>query len=967
MQNRSKSRVKVINIGLHLNVRPSLSGIALQRVLDTDNSIKITNNIQKQNRYAWKECMRKKIKLVITSFVVMLIANLCLADDGVQDTGISPGGEVESSESIRQNIEIVIQEREKRLEQLLEEYRQSLTLADQRKSQLSEVADRVQAEKAAWKKIHDDILYAFEDESFLPGSQNFRVLRKEVRDRIAASNLRVSSKQAFWDYYLAGEFEITVNDAEVNLNERDNDPQQIKALIAQIHQLQSQFQNISKTIKDREQSQILTNIQWENTYRQELFSIRGLLVHEIIQGNAFALNNMDPLLIELNSLAATTRYYIWREQWLKDYKAKTKRLLTFSVIRQIFKLVLLAFLIYWLFKNRKKILTNIQSWAIKNLKGTRFFKTSLIVTQLFKELYVFLIILLVGELCINILVRLGFGYAAILKPSLHYIIIFLLVNGVINFLSPRISQRELRQSRNAQEVSAMETVFELLPKLYLGYWLIVSIANSLISASLQESLLYFYLSKLIAFVFLVALFVCIALDRERWRMINIKATHSKFWNSLTERSQGRVWEPLVLLAGGGLGVYRVAWHFLMEQLNEMEMTKRFQAMISRAILERQYRKSTLVLDQSWFPQPYWEAFDFLNPAQKQWYVTRDDAEQTLADYFEDWKKHQVGQRILLCGDRGIGKSEIISQFLRANALQAKSASLMNGDTDVEKICQRLSKTILDKKLVDGAQLVEELKQMPPSVITLENIENSMLRKVGGFDGFAFLLDVLLQTSEKHFWILTCTSYAWTIVKQAVIGSQSFTDVLNIKGMDEELLKKMLLNRHFDTNPKAPDFSHLNLSQEKKAHYLEQKRSLSEQEIEEKNTALYFRILWDYTKGNPRQALYFWKSSLVWDNGNTKVHLFEVPEQRVLEGLQDTTLMLLAALIEHNGLNLDGLASVMNTSDIMVRRRIQELAPYNMVFSLTQDGRTSWHVESFWSRAVENYLEKRQFLFRGQKL
>lgn len=921
--------------------------------------------------------MRKKLEFLL--FIgVFIFANCAISDaeekissDNSSLEASSPASNQtitdEGNEPLRQNVEVVMLEREKRLEQHLTEYQQQLELVKQHQETLSVANEKMPEYKNAWKKIHGDILYALEDETFLPGSQNFRALRKEIRDRIAASNQRVANLRAFSEFYVGAAVFLPEREKNVTINERENDPEQIKALITHIKQVESQYEQLLKGIKVQEQTLILKSIQWENQYRQELFGIRGLLVREIIHGNAFAFNNMDPLLIELGSIAAETKYYFWREQWLKDYNAKNKRLLTFSSVRQVFKLLLLAFIIFWLFKNRKTVLNNIQNWTIKNLKGTRFFKSALIATQLLKELYLFLIILLVGELCINILVRLGFTYVAILKPSLHYIIIFLLLNGVINFLSPRISQRELRQSRNAQEVSAMETVFELLPKLYLWYWLLVSVMTSLITVSLQESLLGFYLSKIIALVFLIALFLCISFDIERWRIINSKATHSRFWSGLTEKSRSKIWEPLVLLAGGGIGVYRVAWYFLMEQLNEMEMTKRFQAMISRAILERQYRKSTLVLNQSWFPQPYWDAFNFLTPALTQWYVARNDAEEALTEYYEDWKKQQVGQRILLCGDRGIGKSEIIAQFVRVNNLQVKSSILINGDTNPEKVCLRLSKSILDKELVDGELLVDELNRLPPSVITLENIENTMLRKVGGFEGFAFVLDVLLQTSEKHFWVLTCTSYAWTIVKQAVVGSQSFTDVLNIRGMDEGLLKAMLMNRHSDTSSKAPDFSQLNLSQDKKGVYLGHKKTMSDQEMEEKNTALYFRILWDYTKGNPRQALYFWKSSLSWDGGHTKVHLFEVPEQRVLEGLQDTTLMLLAALIEHNGLSLEGLATVMNMSEITVRRRIQELAPYNMVFSLLQDGRTSWHVESFWARAVENYLEKRQFLFRGQKI
>jgi predicted HTH transcriptional regulator len=114
-------------------------------------------------------------------------------------------------------------------------------------------------------------------------------------------------------------------------------------------------------------------------------------------------------------------------------------------------------------------------------------------------------------------------------------------------------------------------------------------------------------------------------------------------------------------------------------------------------------------------------------------------------------------------------------------------------------------------------------------------------------------------------------------------------------------------------------------------------------------------------------LYYWKASLFLHQEKLSIKLFDVPEQRVLENLADVTLMTLAALIEHNGLTLKGLTQVLNDDEDNVRRRIEELVPHGIVFSFDEGERAGWHVESFWTRAVENYLLKRQFLFKGHQL
>ena len=77
-------------------------------------------------------------------------------------------------------------------------------------------------------------------------------------------------------------------------------------------------------------------------------------------------------------------------------------------------------------------------------------------------------------------------------------------------------------------------------------------------------------------------------------------------------------------------------------------------------------------------------------------------------------------------------------------------------------------------------------------------------------------------------------------------------------------------------------------------------------------------------------------------------------------------MMLSALVEHNGLTIEGLASVLNEPAVNVRRWIEEVMPYGIVYTFGKVNSETygWHIESFWISAVETYLEKRQLLFRG---
>ncbi len=903
------------------------------------------------------------LKLTKT-FVCFAILMLCLCATTQSKEVGQPNQAFIWENSIEANS--LSREKALRLAELLSKVEDSI-LHSENYSRALETADkRITDDKKSWQKLKEAIQFALEDEGFVPGSQNFTALRGEIADRIAKSNQRVLSQQNFLNYYV-GHDNRTWDFIESIPSVRDSDSTEIKYLIQQISIKEQLLKKLDQALQEKRNSITITSLVWERQYRDELFQSRGLLIDEVIAGSAFALNNLAPISLELGSLISGVKFYLWGKVSERSASTNKKRLLTFNIIRDTFKLLVLGIVIVVLIRSRKQIFDKTKQWIVSRFRQYQYFKWLIAAVELARDLFLFFILFLAGELVIKTLVRVGLDFATQLTPVLHLVIIYFLAVGVTNFVSPRLSQREQRGAKHKQEVLAMEAVFKLVPKLYLLYWLITGILHNVLSESLSQSLLEFYANQLISVLFLGILLLFIRTDRDDWRLVNTKATHSVFWQTFSTKAEGRYWEPIVLLVGGGIGVYRVAWRFLIEQLTEVEMGKRFQAMLSRAMLERQYRKSMRAIDQSWLPERYWQNFSFRTPAETAWYVQREEAQSVLDEVFAQWHSQGDGRRILLCGDRGIGKTELIRHLCEKNQIKPLSVKLAVGQADSASLCQQLSQSLLAEDIKNGDDIVDAINALPPSVICLENLENAMLRKVSGFDGFAFVIDFLLQTSQRHFWLCTCTSFAWTIAKQAVAGSSCFTDFVFVSGMSEQELRKLILTRHFAHYERAPDFSHLSTAAPNDRYRRSVKKVWTDKEQEEKNTELYFRILWDYTRGNPRQALYFWKSSLQWADGVVTVHLFEVPEQKVLENLTDSTLMLLAALIEHNGLTQNGIAEIMNTSQSNIRRRLEELAPYNMLYRYPDNDNPGWHVESFWSRAVENYLEKRQFLFRGQNL
>ncbi len=853
-------------------------------------------------------------------------------------------------------------EREKRLLSILLEMEKNLEWIAQQRAVVAKAQSSLSDAAQQWLQTKTAIENALEDENFLPGTQNFSAYRTSLAERLQTSNDWVRSQESFIRAIFGSEYQVEWPYALLSVQLRDGDSEALRALVDAIQQKRVVLHTEQDQVQ-RQRAELITQwIDWQRQYRQQLITLRSELISEVINSSTYALNSTLPLKLELSTLSAGSAFYLWREDFKRSNQYRSRKAFTFNMLNDFVKGLLVTAFLVWLLYRRKNVLNRLQTWLRAPSLPLKWRRVTMAVYDLCHYLYVFVIVIILGHLLISLMVQSGFQAANLLSPLLNHVLIFFLLFGFVNFLSPLLSQRSYRQKRALEEVQAMEKIFEFFPKVYLYYWLISGSVSLLLLQVLQRNLLDFYFANVLVLLFFSGLFIAVWWDRKNWRLINNIASQSALWKRITEKAQGKFWEPAVLVVGGGLGVYRVAWRVLSERFIEHELTRRFQAMVSRALLERQYRRSAARVNPGWFPEKYWRAFHFQTPAVDDWYVSREESEQILENFYRAWQEEEEFARILLCGDRGIGKSEIIAKFARSRDVPVLHTQLLAGDQDVAEVCARFGLDLFNDANLNAAELIEKLTALPPQILCIENLENCMLRRVGGFDTFAFVNDFILEASTRHFCLATCTSHAWSITRRALVGIDNFSETPFVKGMTEKQLKAMLLNRHRSSTEHSPDFSHLNLTENKT--YFD--RHLADKESNNKGEELYFRILWDYTRGNPRQALYYWKASLNWKGDHSSVRLFEVPEQKVLENLPDNTLMLLAALIEHNGLDEQSLAQVMNVSTTNIRRRIEELRPYGIVYLQSVDqGKNAWHIESFWTRAVEGYLEKRQFLFRGE--
>ena len=837
---------------------------------------------------------------------------------------------------------------------ILEQQKQSLAQA---KVRLGEIQRAFVDSFALWKSLESDIYKAVE-----AANNDYLQYRPRIRQLLRESNERVKRRDTFEKYALGDVASQQIVSDVGEVVARTGDGEDVKKLVQDIYEASINLATSYELFLQEREALLVKQITWEKDYRHNLLAARGRIISRL-KTSEIDIDGGEPLLQEGRTIVYSLRFMLWSFKPLyvnSNSSDKRSVIQAFYDYANLFKvLVFVAIATLLLVKKQfliDKIRIYVQRWFGKRSSYVRN-----MTMELAQGLYVFFVLLLLGNLIIQFGVELGFSFLANLKPLLMTVLYFFLGWGFVDFLRPIISQRRFRNAASLNEVKAMEVIFEAIPKLVLLYFLISTLSAEIFYLWLNESFISDMFTGFYRAVLLIALLWLVWKQREQWRLVADKAVDSPGLDRILVQSVNKIWEPLVLLFAGGVGVYLVTWRLLKARISELEFARSFQAMVSRALLERRRRNSTVRVLQERFPDGYLDDFNYETRAHPDWHVERRDALERLREAHERWMRDKQGTTVLLVGDRGVGKSELVYQFFRAEKVEAIECKLKPGDSCLDDVLATLSQALFQSAPLSLDEFNTKLKRLPPSVILLENLENAILRQIDGFDAFASIVDSIMATSGQHLWLVTFTTYAWTIAKRAVPGADCFSQYIYLHGMNEDEIKQLILRRHARNHVLKLNFSNLSLE-----NVPRRRKNLSQQETEERRQNLYFRILWDYTGGNPRQALYFWKTSLEFVGDEAKVNLFEIPEQGVLESLRDKSLMLLAALVEHNGLTVGGLATVLNESNNNVRRWIEELTPFGIIYSFgkADDLSYGWHIESFWISAVEAYLSKRQLLFHG---
>ncbi|TXD37874.1 hypothetical protein FRC98_09355 [Lujinxingia vulgaris] len=393
-------------------------------------------------------------------------------------------------------------------------------------------------------------------------------------------------------------------------------------------------------------------------------------------------------------------------------------------------------------------------------------------------------------------------------------------------------------------------------------------------------------------------------------------------------------------------------------LVETELSRQIGNFIFRKKIEIQRREGGAAevpeAAQSTVPERYRDLFADRPLFDEAFRVERRGVADAIAARRENWMKVRRQGSMAIVGEAGLGKTSELVAVVRdwpaeQGAVQyATLSQKISGEpAALEFIAQLFN---LPEVPTCREEAVEWIRRTPPRTIILDDCHHLFLRHIGGFRAVDLFLDVVHITDDHHFWVLVFNRFAWSYLNRVRARKHYFGLVHEVAPWTEQQIQQLVRSR--DAKIDLPiSFTDLVV-----AH---QSGEFSYEVIKTANG--YFRLLHEFSQGNPRVALTFWLRSLRMDStGRLQVGLFSRPTNAVQQSLTDQYLFALAAIVQHGSLNAEQVARITNSDRGFCETAINFLYESDILEVCQRQGRAT--LSTLYFRAVLRQLRDANFLY-----
>ncbi|MFU8812823.1 MAG: hypothetical protein ACNA78_07635 [Balneolaceae bacterium] len=300
------------------------------------------------------------------------------------------------------------------------------------------------------------------------------------------------------------------------------------------------------------------------------------------------------------------------------------------------------------------------------------------------------------------------------------------------------------------------------------------------------------------------------------------------------------------------------------------------------------------------PHVYKQLFDRNFTIDERFYVPPKPGLTMVESSFDQWSRG-LAANVMVIGEKGSGKTTML-RFLKKKVYPNAEWSTLNFSTtfcDEETLIGKLAGHFQLEGIASRNDLIEAiLKFGDRRVVEIENIQNIFIRNINGFGALNSFWEVVSSTSDKIYWVVTCSRYSWAFFRKISSSDQYFSHIIEADRLDKEQIEAAVLTRHRASGYEAVfDVSESVKNSRSYKRALDDTRTKQEMAKDD-----YFTRLSKICEGNMSIAMIFWVQSIKeFDDQSMVIQPIEVADVDKLEIPSTDVLFTLAALVIHDKL------------------------------------------------------------------
>lgn len=288
---------------------------------------------------------------------------------------------------------------------------------------------------------------------------------------------------------------------------------------------------------------------------------------------------------------------------------------------------------------------------------------------------------------------------------------------------------------------------------------------------------------------------------------------------------------------------------------------------------------------------------------KRFFIDANENISSLQSGYEQWCKN-IAWNMAIVGQKGSGKTTLLHFFEQEVDCKHDVVTISIDFTlyDPATLIKIISKQLGFAETDDVDVLIAKIKKSRKKrILIFEGLQNLYIRHINGYDAIHKFWELLTQTSDKLFWLVTSSGNAWQFFIKMFDADQFFSHIVRTDQLTQKQIETGIISRH-----KATGYELRFTANEAIRKSRAFKKLLGDEtDMQTYLRERFFEQLAKIADGNFSIAMIFWLNAIEdFNETHCTIAPLQIADIDILETPSRDVLFTLATLIRHDTLTAE---------------------------------------------------------------